>query len=414
MTRTHCGAKRRLVITVVSALTLVTLAVLARPGPAAATHSIVTAVKGSSFNYYTDVSLFGGPRMRRGFGQVACTSPNTPTGCVPVADAPTAASPSADCLGAAGSSSATDTDGSKATYGPAVIFGGKYPDDPEAPSQPSGPLTSGVDCTLGTGGHAIASTDQVLMPPESAYPGGLGPGPLVADEAHARCEATGAGITPTVSFVNGVVETSYDTTTQLPKTTEPIPDNPAPGTEIAGTIDHVGDSFRIVFNEQTTNPDGSRTVVAAHMYLLGPTAVGDMIVGSTTCGVTANLVPHVADVAVAVADSPDPVGTGGTITYTVDVTNNGSEAAEGVSVLLKAAGAKASTPAGCTVSKGRNAGIVCNLGTFANGQSKQVVVSATAPKKPGSASLTATVSSTGSDPVPGNNTAVATTTVIRL
>jgi hypothetical protein len=53
----------------------------------------------------------------------------------------------------------------------------------------------------------------------------------------------------------------------------------------SGTIDHVGDRWRIVLNEQIENPDGSLTVNAAHMFLLGPIAVGEMIIGSSTCGV---------------------------------------------------------------------------------------------------------------------------------
>ncbi len=51
-------------------------------------------------------------------------------------------------------------------------------------------------------------------------------------------------------------------------------------------IEGVGDSFRYVFNEHVRNLDGSLTVQAAHLYLLGPTAVGDLFIGTVECGVT--------------------------------------------------------------------------------------------------------------------------------
>jgi hypothetical protein len=68
-----------------------------------------------------------------------------------------------------------------------------------------------------------------------------------------------------------------------------LPANPAPNKSYDGHI-HVGnstDTFRYVFNEQIVNPDGSITVNAAHEYLLGPTSVGDLIIGQSVCGVTA-------------------------------------------------------------------------------------------------------------------------------
>jgi len=39
-----------------------------------------------------------------------------------------------------------------------------------------------------------------------------------------------------------------------------------------------GDDFRAVFNEQMTDPDGTISVNAVHLYLLGPTAFGDVVI----------------------------------------------------------------------------------------------------------------------------------------
>ncbi len=60
-----------------------------------------------------------------------------------------------------------------------------------------------------------------------------------------------------------------------------IPTNPTANLSFDGHI-HVNgavDNFRYVFNEQIANPDGSLTVNAAHEHLVGPTAVGDLIIG---------------------------------------------------------------------------------------------------------------------------------------
>ncbi|MDP1805547.1 MAG: hypothetical protein Q8K72_10305, partial [Acidimicrobiales bacterium] len=73
----------------------------------------------------------------------------------------------------------------------------------------------------------------------------------------------------------------------------PVPVNPAPNTVISGHI-HVNgaqDNFEFIFNEQIVNPDGSITVRAAHQRFLGPTAVGDLILGEVVCGVTTALAP---------------------------------------------------------------------------------------------------------------------------
>ncbi|MCA1684364.1 MAG: hypothetical protein LC708_04505, partial [Actinobacteria bacterium] len=118
------------------------------------------------------------------------------------------------------------------------------------------------------------------------------------------CAATTAGAKPTVAVTNGVVETKYDPDTQEAIESQPVPAEPPPGYTVEGTIDHVGDSFRIVFNEQLISAGGSlATVNAAHLYLLGPTAVGDLVIAQSVCGVLphtgANTAPDATDDAYA-------------------------------------------------------------------------------------------------------------------
>ena len=287
----HSATRKRLPLLLVAIVT-VAAATVGLATPAGANHRTgVTVARGLAYNYYTNVSLFGGPTSVRGYGQVVCTAPNTPSGCVPANSgdpynqpASGSASPSVECPASGGVASVTDPDGARGTYGPAAIFSGKWPDShPQAP--PSGPLTSTVDCRRGVNGQVTASTAAVLMPTGSAYPGGVGPGPFIADEVRSTCTVKRDGTrTASTTIVNGILETKYDASTQLPTQTEPVPQSPTVNYTRTGTIDHVGDSYRIVFNEQTTRPDGSITVVAAHMYLLGPTAVGDMVIGHSTCG----------------------------------------------------------------------------------------------------------------------------------
>jgi hypothetical protein len=267
-------------------------AVGVRPATAA---SSVTTVVGMAYNYYADVSLFGGPSARRGQGQVTCLAANVPAGCVPASDAATAASPSVVCPLHGGTASVTDPDGARGVFGPAVIFGGQWPAAGSV-GPPSGPLTSSVHCQLGASGYVTASTRVTVAPagstwtppgattPES-WPGGVGPSPFYADEVRSTCTATASGVSASTTIANGVVETSSDPVTGNPLTTVAVPVNPPVNHTVTGTLNHVGDSFRIVFNEQVVNPvDGSITVVAEHMYLLGPTAVGQMVVGASNCG----------------------------------------------------------------------------------------------------------------------------------
>jgi ELWxxDGT repeat protein len=248
----------------------------------------VQSVGGGACGYYTNISLFGGAPERRGCGQTA--------------DIPAGTSPSVS-LPAAGSApiTATKPEGAMGLYGPAAIFSGQWPEDAAVPSN-SGPLTVSTQGATGEGGSATSSADVTLFdtpvpvrcygdPPGTTNcggPGGIGPGPVTADEAHSSCVADESGLFASASFVNGVFDSKHDVSTQLPIVSEPIPAKPPPNYTRSGTLDHVGDSYTVVFNEQILGPD-SITVNAVHMYLLGPTAVGDMVVAQSRCAVSTNV-----------------------------------------------------------------------------------------------------------------------------
>jgi hypothetical protein len=112
------------------------------------------------------------------------------------------------------------------------------------------------------------------------------------------CTANAEGITGTTRFVKGLLATATDAEGE-PTASEPIPDNPPVNYTRSGEISNVGDVFTVVFNEQIHNPDGSLTVNAIHMYLFGPVAVGEMVKGQATCGLTPSPLATKDDVAPA-------------------------------------------------------------------------------------------------------------------
>lgn len=204
----------------------------------------VASVTGSAYGVYAKVSLFGGDPVT--VGPVAAVS-------LP-----------------AGGSSTPVTGGAPAgavAVGPAQLF--QYD---AISTRTQG--TTGVNGSVTTSAKVTGGTDDP-------------PGPVIAKSLASSCMATATKVSGTATITDGILETKYGTsgpTRGEPIATEPIPTNPAPNTERTGKLDHIGDSWRVVFNEQITEPDGTLTVNAFHLYLLGPVGVGDLIVGQSRCG----------------------------------------------------------------------------------------------------------------------------------
>lgn len=213
---------------------------------------------GGACGYYSNVGLFGGAPTVRGCGQT-----------IPPGNAKSA-SPSV-VLPAGGSAtiiSATDNNGALAAYGPSVMFSGKDT-DPNVAIPPSGALKA---TTKGT--TKVTSTASVLN---------VGPTTFTADSVSSQCTATATAHTWSSIITNGVVATATDAN-GTPTTTKKVPSPTPPNYKIHGALTNVGDSFDIVLNEQISNGSGKFTVNAAHMYLLGPTAVGDLVIAQSRCG----------------------------------------------------------------------------------------------------------------------------------
>ena len=123
-----------------------------------------------------------------------------------------------------------------------------------------------------------------------------------------------------------------------------------------------------------------------------------------------------ADVAVTIMDSPDPVSAGGQITYSIMVSNNGPDAAAGVtfSDTLPAGTTFASVSgASCSMPPvGGTGTVTCNLGTINPGGSVSITLVVNVTAGPGNTiTNTASATSPTSDPTPGNNSATAMTLV---
>ncbi|MBA3268189.1 MAG: hypothetical protein H0T70_08010 [Acidimicrobiia bacterium] len=212
----------------------------------------VTAVSGSAYGYYLSVGLFGGPPTVVG---------PTPTISLP---------PGGTANAASGSASA----------GPARFF-------------TSGPITVTSNGTTGPTGSVTSSasiTNVNNSGQESfGYPSGPGTSPPYTSIA-STCTVNQAGPTGSTTITNGILQ--LDNGDDAPGNVHPpvnviLPTNPAPNTEYIGHI-HVNgaqDNFRFVFNEQFVSGN-TITVNAAHEYLLGPTAIGELIIGHSVCNAT--------------------------------------------------------------------------------------------------------------------------------
>ena len=127
---------------------------------------------------------------------------------------------------------------------------------------------------------------------------------------------------------------------------------------------------------------------------------------------TANLeVVNLADLSVSISDNVDPVLAGGTVIYSVNVSNAGPNPSDStVSNFTLPAGLTFVSTSGCAEDP---SGVpTCTLGSIAAGSSSSYTVTATADASTtGTVTASASVSSSASDPDTGNNTANETTTV---
>lgn len=122
------------------------------------------------------------------------------------------------------------------------------------------------------------------------------------------------------------------------------------------------------------------------------------------------------DLSVTQSDTPDPVNVASPLSYSLQVSNNGPDAATGVTVVNTLPGGVAfqsasSTQGSCSESGGT---VTCVLGNMIASENATINIVVTSPFFTGSIVNTAVVSGNESDPVNGNNSSSETTVVQNL
>jgi hypothetical protein len=229
------GRPRIRKVHLVSVSVLSALAYTALAGPSSAQ---VTGVTGSAFGARASVSLFGGPPFVFD-PQPAVTLPST------------------------GGNETNSAASITFQTGPAQLL-------------TTGPAEVSTQGTTGAGGSVTssASLDNVAI-------GGM----EIADLS-STCTANEGGATGSTTVTNGrLVTQDPNPNVDGDEVFADIPASPAPNTQLTGVVAGVGDTYTVVFNEQTTS-GGVLTVNAAHLTLLGPNATGEVVMGQSVCGVT--------------------------------------------------------------------------------------------------------------------------------
>lgn len=213
----------------------------------------VAEVTGSAYGFSSSVSLFDGPAVVSGPAPVVTLPPE----------------------GSATPITEVDPEGESAQYGPAIIV------------QPT-TMSVSTEGTAGRQGSVTSSSSVEFERDEDE----VELGPFDADRLESTCTATESGATGSATLSAASLVTSTDPDSGEPVETIEVPADPTPNTTFGGTIDDVGDTYRIVLNEQIVEGD-TLTVNAVHYYLgqneqgesVEGVAQGEAIIGQSVCGV---------------------------------------------------------------------------------------------------------------------------------
>lgn len=214
----------------------------------------VSEVTGAAYGFSSTISLFDGPAVV--------------SGPLPVVSLPPA--------GSAEVITQSDPHGALAKQGPAIVVRATA-------------LTVSTEGTTGPDGSVTSSASVVF---DGSSDDRIDP--FSADGLASRCTARESEVTGSTTLDNAFLVTSTDFDGE-PVEIINLPTNPAPNTTMAGTNDAVGDTFRIVLNEQIREGD-TLTVNAVHVYLgqnaegesVEGVARGEAIVGHSVCGISSS------------------------------------------------------------------------------------------------------------------------------
>ena len=185
-------------------------------------------------------------------------------------------------------------------YGPATVFSADQIDVSAALTSTGSVVSS----------SAVTNVNQATTQPST------GSEVLTADRIQSTRTATSTGAGGSTTVTNGTVRTKAQDPAFLDEGLVSVPANPPPNYAVDGYI-HLSsttqDNYRIVFNEQVVNPDGSLTVNAVHEYFLGPILKGDLILGQSVCrwGTTPTTTTTTTSTTVPTTTTTVPKGKGG-------------------------------------------------------------------------------------------------------
>ena len=308
------------------------------------------------------------------------------------------------------------------------------------PSQGSCSQLAGVvTCPLGVVSVGATSTISIVVTTtidglitDTAVVSSSTPDPVPANNTASQSTTVTAAADLAVTKTDGVASISAGTSTTYTITVT----NNGPSTEPAGVV--IDDPIPAGTTGTSAEPDCTDPAVFPFTFICttsAPLVAGAFVTYQLTIAIPAGYVlPAVtntasitvsplldpnaandsatdvdalassADLSIVKSDAPDPVTIGGTLTYTLVVTNNGPADATGVSVTdtLPAGvtfGTATPTQGSCVQAAGV---LTCPLGTVLASATATITITVT-PTVPGSISNTATVSATTLDPVPANN-----------
>jgi uncharacterized repeat protein (TIGR01451 family) len=177
-------------------------------------------------------------------------------------------------------------------------------------------------------------------------------------------------------------------------------------------------SFKLVYTVDVSSSVAPGTILINTANVTADTA--DPVSENNSATATTTVSSLQADLSVTKTDSPDPVIAGNNITYTINVTNNGPDNAQNVALadtLPDGTTFQSISASDFTCTKpsvGATGTVACSRATLAVGETKTVTVAAKVNSGTASGTVisnTATVASVTADPISGNNSATATTTV---
>ncbi len=288
-------------------------------------------------------------------------------------------------------------------------------------------VTVGETGTDPTPANNTATTTTTVQIPDLSVTNSASPNPVGL--------SSNVTFTQTVTNNNATVPAVGATLTQTTPANTTFQSITPPAGWTCGTQPAVGGTGSIVCTATGTLSGGASSIFSLVVNVNSTVSSGTVITNSVTVSetgtdptpgnntATATTTVQIPDLSVTETVSPNPVAPGASITYTETVKNNGTTAAAGATLTqttpTNTTFQSVTPPAGWTCGTqpaiGGTGSIVCTAtGTFAGGASAIFTVVVNVNGTVAAATVitnSVTVSETGTDPTPANNTATISTTV---